>query len=320
MAETMISVKVAAKLLEADNIYSFKLVSLEGDTLPSFSAGSHVDVEIKPGLIRQYSLCNEPSASHFYQIAVLRDPQSRGGSIAIHDEVEVGSILRISAPKNHFELVHEAQNSILFAGGIGITPILCMAERLAMAGSEFRLHYCARAESAAAFTGRMRDSQFADRVEFHFDDGNKDQTLDIHTIFETSARDAHIYVCGPKGFIDFVASSAEQYGLPSEQIHFEHFAADPASASGDAFDILLSSSGKVIHVAEEQTALEALADAGIELDYSCEQGVCGTCVTRVLEGVPDHRDLYFNDEERRKNDQFLPCCSRSRSPRLVLDL
>lgn len=321
MSAGLLSVRVARKTVEAEGIASFELVSVDGAPLPAFAAGSHVDVELPGGPTRQYSLCNDPAESHRYLIAVLRDQASRGGSAGMHERVKEGDVLAISAPKNHFALAHDAQSHLLLAGGIGVTPLLCMAERLAHAGSEFQMHYCTRSPARTAFRERIAGSAFASRVAFHFDDGAADQKLDIAALLAAPRAGRHLYVCGPKGFMDAVLASARSQGWPEAQIHYEFFAADAAPKAGDgSFEVMLASSGRVITVAPDRSVVQALAEAGVSVATSCEQGVCGTCLTRVIEGEPDHRDLYLTPEEQAANDQFLPCCSRARSARLVLDL
>ena len=320
-ATATLSVRVAAKKAEAQDICSFELVEVSGRGLPAFSAGSHVDIHLGAGLTRQYSLCNDPAESHRYLIAVLRDPATRGGSLAMHDRVQVGDLLQISAPKNHFALAHDAQRHLLLAGGIGVTPILCMAERLAATGAEFEMHYCTRSLERTAFAGRIAAAPFAPRVQLHFDDGPAGQRFDIAARLATPEPGTHLYVCGPKGFMDAVLASARQQGWPESQLHWEFFAAEVASkATDESFEVQVASSGRVVVVPKNQTVVQALAAAGIEVPTSCEQGVCGTCITRVIEGIPDHKDLYFTPEEQAANDQFTPCCSRAKSARLVLDL
>ena len=317
-ATATLSVRVAAKKAEAQDICSFELVEVSGRGLPAFSAGSHVDIHLGDGLTRQYSLCNDPAESHRYLIAVLRDPATRGGSLAMHDSVQVGDLLQISAPKNHFALAHDAQRHLLLAGGIGVTPILCMAERLAATGAEFEMHYCTRSLERTAFAGRIAAAPFAPRVQLHFDDGPAGQRFDIAARLATPEPGTHLYVCGPKGFMDAVLASARQQGWPESQLHWEFFAAEVASkATDESFEVQVASSGRVVVVPKNQTVVQALAAAGIEVPTSCEQGVCGTC---IIEGIPDHKDLYFTPEEQAANDQFTPCCSRAKSARLVLDL
>jgi vanillate O-demethylase ferredoxin subunit len=316
-----LSVRVARKQVEAVDICTFELVSADASPLPAFSAGSHVDVQLPGGIARQYSLCNDPTESHRYVIAVLRDPQTRGGSRAMHDEVVEGQLLQISPPKNHFPLAHDARRHLLLAGGIGVTPILCMAERLANTGAEFEMHYCTRAPERTAFRQRIADAAFASRVHIHFDDGNAGQKLDIEALLAAPASGVHLYVCGPKGFMDAVLKAARASSWPEARLHTEYFAGEAAPSGADvAFDVQLASSGRIVRVPAGKTVISALAEAGVDVPFSCEQGVCGTCLTRVIKGTPDHRDLYLTPEEQAANDQFLPCCSRAKTPRLVLDL
>jgi vanillate O-demethylase ferredoxin subunit len=320
MESSCLKVRIARRVVEATDIVSLELAALEGAALPAFSAGAHIDVEIRPGLVRQYSLCNDPTESHRYLIAILRDPASRGGSIAVHDELAEGQVIRISAPRNHFPLV-QARRSLLFAGGIGVTPILCMAERLAQTGADFEMHYCARSADRAAFVERIARSGFADRVHLHFDDGDPAQKLDLAAVLDAADAETHLYVCGPGGFIDFVTEGARRRNWSSERMHHEYFGGQKIDTSADdEFEIRLASSGRIVKVPAARTVVAALRAAGVNVEISCEQGVCGTCLTRVLEGVPDHRDHYFTDEEKAANDVFLPCCSRAKSKLLVLDL
>lgn len=321
MSGASLRVRVARKAVEAEGISSFELVGADGAPLPAFSAGSHVDVSLPGGLTRQYSLCNDPTETHRYLIAVLRDTASRGGSRAMHDLVHEGDTLTISTPKNHFALAHEAESHLLLAGGIGITPLLCMAERLSNVGAAFQMHYCTRSRARTAFAERISASAFAPRVQFHHDDGPAGQRLDVAALLADRPAGRHLYVCGPQGFMDAVLGSARAGGWPPAQLHYEFFSADVAPVAGDAaFEVQLASSGRIVVVPADRSIVRALAEAGVTVATSCEQGVCGTCLTRVIEGVPDHRDLYLTPEEQAAGDQFLPCCSRSRSARLVLDL
>lgn len=315
-----LKVRVENKVCEADGICSFELLPVGGAELPGFEAGAHIDVHLRDGLVRQYSLCNPPHERHRYQIAVLREPASRGGSIAMHDEIEAGHIIAISAPKNHFPLA-PARRSLLFAGGIGVTPILAMAEALSGAGAEFEMHYSVRSPEREAFRERIAAAPFAAHVHVHYDSGDEAQKLAAARVLGAPDAGTHIYVCGPKGYIDHVLGAAEALGWPPAQVHREYFSAAPVDPVGDtAFDVKLASSGQVITIPAGRTVVEVLAANGIDIPVSCEQGVCGTCLTRVLDGVPDHRDVYLTDEERAANDQFTPCCSRSKSAVLSLDL
>lgn len=307
--------------MEALDVCTFELVDVNGGPLPAFSAGSHVDVNLPNGMTRQYSLCNDPAEHHSYLIAVLKDQGSRGGSRAMHELVNEGDILSISPPKNHFPLAREAGRSVLLAGGIGVTPILCMAERLAIDGADFEMHYCTRSKERTAFVARIQASDFAPKVQFHFDDGDPGQKLDLATLLTPRSPDTHLYVCGPKGFMDAVLSTARAQGWAEDHLHYEFFSAEVVKFESDgSFEVKLASSGRIVLVPKDKTVVQALAEVGVEVPTSCEQGVCGTCMTRVLEGEPDHRDMFLMPEEQAKNDQFLPCCSRAKSRRLTLDI
>lgn len=316
----MIDVLVVARHDEALDICSFELAAADASPLPAFSAGAHIDVHLANGLVRQYSLCNHPAERHRYLIGVLKDPASRGGSSSLHQQLEVGTRLLISAPRNLFALEHAARRSLLFAGGIGITPILSMAEQLAHSGADFQLHYCARSAQRAAFVQRLQASPFAERVSLHFDE-QPDTALDIAQALAGPRDDVHLYVCGPGGFMQHVLDNARAQGWKEQCLHREYFSAAPIDHSTDAsFAVKLASSGQVFQVPADRSVVQVLQDQGIEVPISCEQGICGTCLTRVLEGVPEHRDLFLTEDEQARNDQFTPCCSRARSPLLVLDL
>jgi vanillate O-demethylase ferredoxin subunit len=314
-------VKIARKFPVATDICAFELVHTDGAALPPFAAGAHIDVTLRDGLVRQYSLCNPPTESHRYRIAVRREANSRGGSIAMH-ALEEGGLLDIGEPKNHFPLHAQARHSLLLAGGIGITPILSMAEALDHADASFEMHYCTRSAARTAFRDRLAEARFAERVHLYFDDAQDGGRLQLGALLAQARADTHLYVCGPAGFIAAALDASKAAGWDDANVHREFFvgAGAPAQESGGAFQVKLSSTGRVIDVAPEVTVVAALAQAGIEVPTSCEQGVCGTCLTRVLSGEPDHRDVYLMDDEKAANDRFLPCCSRSKSPMLVLDL
>ncbi|RUR31222.1 PDR/VanB family oxidoreductase [Vreelandella nanhaiensis] len=313
-------VEVIARYDEALDIVVFELADPHGRELPAFSAGAHIDVRVKDGVIRQYSLCNHSDERDRYLIGVLRDPASRGGSSAMHDEIQIGDLVQISAPKNHFPL-KPAQRIVLLAGGIGITPLLCMAERLAHTDGAFELHYCTRSRERTAFYQRLVEADFAAQVHFHFDDGEPSQHLNLDTLLGQPDADTRVYVCGPKGFIDAVMTTCKANGWPNDQVHTEYFSGAEIDSSQDgSFEVRIASSGESFTVPADKTVHQVLSENGIEVMVSCEQGVCGTCLTRVLEGEPDHRDLYLEDHEHAANDQFTPCCSRSKSKVLVLDL
>ncbi|MBN3801469.1 oxidoreductase [Paraburkholderia sp. Ac-20336] len=313
---------ITRKLPLATDICLFELSSADSEPLPPFSAGAHIDVHVD-GFTRQYSLCNSPAERGVYQIGVLRDPASRGGSIAMH-AYAAGATLEISEPRNHFPLDAHAKHTILLAGGIGITPILCMAMELLDTGRSFELHYCTRELARAAFLDRLAQAGLKEHSHLYFDSDAAEQRIDLQAVLAQPDQDTHVYVCGPAGFIDAVLGTATNAGWPAANLHREYFGArqevEGSSDSNVAFQVSLASSGKLVEVPAGTTVVEALRTCGIEVPVSCEQGVCGTCLTRVLAGEPDHRDVYLTDEERAANDQFLPCCSRSKTPVLVIDL
>lgn len=316
-----LTLRLTRRRVEAADICTFELSDPKGRPLPPFSAGSHVNVHVQPGLIRSYSLCNDPRETHRYLIGVLRVPDSRGGSRAMHETLQEGALVEVGVPNNRFPLEHSARRHLLLAGGIGVTPILSMAEHLAATDADFRMHYCARSRERTAFLERIRSSTFAARVSFHFDDGPPDQRFDAASVLAHPDVDTHLYVCGPGGFMDAVITTARSSGWPEANIHREYFKGGSQSpALNVPFDVKVASTGRIIRVPAEKSALAALREAGVELQSSCAQGVCGTCMTRLLAGEPDHRDLYLTTEERARNDRFLPCCSRSAGGMLIVDL
>jgi vanillate O-demethylase ferredoxin subunit len=317
----MLEVSVTRKADEAEGICSFELCAVDGSTLPAFEAGAHIDIHIADGLTRQYSLCNDPKERHRYLISVLNDPNSRGGSRAMHEQVRSGQTLTISAPRNLFPLDRLARRHLLFGGGIGITPMLAMAWELSHQGADFELHYCFRSSERAAFVKLLAQTPFAGRIRLHDDSGSPMQKLDAPALLATPDAGTHLYVCGPGGFMNHILEAAQHAGWSQDCVHKEFFAAAPVDQSADTpFEVELARSGQVFRIPAERTVFEVLDEAGIEIESSCEQGVCGTCVTRVLAGIPEHRDQFLTLAEQAANDRFTPCCSRARSSRLVLDL
>lgn len=314
----MLDLMIRGLRLEAPGILGLELVAADGAPLPAFEAGAHLDLHLPGGLARPYSLCNAPGETHRYCLAVLLDPASRGGSRAVHEQLRVGQRLTTSAPRNLFPLVAESSRSLLFAGGIGITPILAMAQALAARGDTFELHYCVRSRRLAAFIDWLEASPFAAHVHLHADDGPT--PFDAPALLR-DAGDAHLYVCGPGGFMEHVLGCARTAGWDETRLHREYFAA-PVQPAGDAraFEVRLARSGLTLQVPAERSVAQVLDDAGVCIPLACEQGICGTCLTRVLDGEPEHRDSFLTDAERARNDQFTPCCSRARSACLVLDL
>jgi len=316
-----LQLRVARKSMEAGGVAAFELRSPDGVELPAFTAGAHVDVFLRDGLVRQYSLCNAPHERDRYVLGVQRKADSRGGSIAMHDEVHEGSVVGIGLPRNLFPMV-PARRSLLFGAGIGITPLLSMAEALHTRGEDFELHYSARSPEQAAFRAQLAAAAYADRVRFHFSAGPGANRLELPPLLSTPDPEARLYVCGPTGYIDDITAFASAHGWRGDQVCVERFGAAPvASVDGEQpFDVVLARSGRRFTIAPGQAIHEVLLDAGVDVPLSCEQGVCGTCLTRVLAGVPDHRDSFLDASEHARNDCMTVCCSRARSPELVLDL
>jgi vanillate monooxygenase ferredoxin subunit len=320
-----LTVSINKRQQEASGIVSLELVDPYGRDLPPFTAGAHIDVQVAPGVVRQYSLFNAPAERHRYCIAVLNQHDGRGGSRLVHETLHEGDAVAISAPRNAFPLVEAGGHAVLVAGGIGVTPILSMAQRLAALDRSFELHYCARSRTCAAFIDRLAQGEFGDRVHFHFDDEPHAPRFDIDALLHASqAPDAHLYVCGPGGFMDRVVDAASAC-WPEHAVHLERFSprvlqAASAAATERAFRVVLARSGATLDVPADQTILGVLQQHGVAVPVSCEQGVCGTCLVDVLDGEPDHRDSYLTDTERRANQQITVCCSRSRSAVLTLDL
>ena len=309
---------IRGRKVEATGIISFEILSADERPLPAFSAGSHIDINIAPQVVRQYSMLNAPSERGRYVFAVLLDPNSRGGSRGVHELFHDGQRVEISPPRNNFPLVETAAYTVFLAGGIGITPLLSMAHRLTALGRPFDFHYCARSRDRAAFVETLLASDFADRVHLHFDDGPAEQTLQFDRDVGKPSPGKHLYVCGPSGFMDYIVGQAKVDGW-TDNIHLEYFKA-AIDTTGNSFVVVAAKSGREVEVPEGVTIFEALLNIGIEIPISCEQGICGTCLTDVIEGIPEHRDMYLTEEEKASNAQMTPCCSRSLSPRLVLNL
>lgn len=315
-----LAVRVAAIRDEAVDIRSFELVSADGNPLPAYTAGSHIDVQLKPGLTRQYSLCGAPGDFARYLIAVKREADSRGGSAAMH-ALKVGDTLTIGAPRNNFPLFPTASHHLLIAGGIGVTPFLSMAQELNAAGASFELQYFTRSIEHTAFHERLSGPGLREKVAFHYALDPDRVRAYLRRLLWQRKPDAHLYLCGPRSFMDLVETVAAAT-WPPDAVHLEYFAADPSSLSGprESFEVMVASTGATYSVPAEKSIVQVLAENGIDIPVSCEQGVCGTCLTGVIEGDPDHRDVFLNNDEKNRCDRMLLCVSRARSPRITLDL
>jgi ferredoxin-NADP reductase len=315
----LIDVRVHAIGAEAEGIFSFDLRPVGGSDLPPFSAGSHINLFLRNALERSYSLINPTHETHRYMIAVAKAPQSTGGSEYMCEAVMVGDMLRIAEPRNNFALDETAKSSVLFAGGIGITPIWSAVQRLEEIGKPWKLFYAARTRQRMAFLSKLLELQanYPDRLYLTFDQEPGYSMLDLPLIIKSQVSGTHFYCCGPAGMLRaFEAAAAD---LDPAIVHIERFSSAMPPAKG-GFEICLAKSGRSFFVPPDKTILEVLLSEGLQINRSCMQGVCGTCETYVLEGLPDHRDSVLSKRERDSNKVMMICCSGARSDKLVLDL
>lgn len=316
----MFDLLIRAIRFEAPRIHSFELASPAGDALPAFEPGAHIDLHLPGGLVRSYSLLGadegEGAGRRAWRIAVQHDLASRGGSRLVHERLHVGDLVAVDGPRNNFRLEEGARHSVLMAGGIGITPIGAMVRRLAQLGRSWTLHYAVRDRRTAAFAEEL--TALGDHVHLHVDDEAGGRLLDIAGIVAAAPAGAHLYCCGPLPMLAaFEAATAE---IPGERVHVEYFTAKAPPATSGGFVVELARSGRSIEIPAGESILEAVLDLGIDVPNSCREGVCASCETRVLEGVPDHRDLVLTREEQAANTTMMICCSGSKTERLVLDL
>lgn len=313
----MINVIVSEKSALTDTICRLKLNATKGLKLPKATPGSHIDVHLPNGSVRQYSLCSELDAQD-YEIAVLNEPQGRGGSAYVHASLKVGDSLSISEPKNLFPLDVTANKTLLIAAGVGITPILTMAEHLLQQGADFSLHYCTKSSEQTAYIARIKNSGLAAFSHFHFSQSCR---INLQEVITAAQSDLHLYVCGPAAFNDAVIECANAKNWQPANIHREYFSAAPIDHSSDgSFEIEINSNGQILSVPADQSMLDVLEDHGYFIPMACAEGVCGTCITSLLSGQADHKDVFMTAEEHAKMDQITPCCSRAKSARLKLDL
>lgn len=317
-APPTLPVQVADVRAEARDVITLELRALGGGPLPAFEPGAHLDLHLPNGLVRQYSLTNDWRESDRYVIGVGRAEKGRGGSDYVHANIRAGVQLKISAPRNNFPLDPEAGSFLFIAGGIGVTPILAMVRWCDANQKDWRLIYAARSRQRAAFYEELC-ALGGDRVHFHFDD-ECGQVLDASQAISAWTEGQGIYCCGPEPLMAAVKSLTER--LPSGAVRFEWFTAPAVDEQldSDAFSVRLARTGTELQVPPNKSILEVLEEHGIEHPFSCREGLCGTCQTNVCEGEPDHRDYVLTDEERESGKTMMVCCSRSKSPVLVLDL
>lgn len=309
-----LNVEVSGVRTVAEGVVEITMVSQDGGALPSWLPGAHVELQLANGLKRQYSLCGDPDATGGYTIAVLREPAGRGGSDFIHRHVRTGAPLRISSPRNLFPL-ETADRYVLIAGGIGITPLLAMVRELDRRKSDWRLFYGGRSRASMAFVDTL--AEFGDRVAIHPQD--ECGLLPLERMIGNPIQDQLVYCCGPASLIDAVSKIGTRW--PINPVHCERFGpAASVELDSSAFEIQLHRSGDVLQVPADMSILDVLEGHGIQVPSSCRQGTCGTCEVGIVSGEVDHRDSILTEDERLSNESLFVCCSRAKSPRLVLDV
>lgn len=316
----LLPVKVLARTGVSDRAVLLHLGAIDGSRLPVFAAGSHVDLHIRGGMVRQYSLVGDPSDVDTYSICVQHEADGRGGSRAVHETIHVGSQLDVSAPRSSFALQATTARTILVGGGIGLTPLVSMAEKLHRDRSEFEFHVYARDRSSLPLADHLDARPWADAVDQHFSaTGDSFRTAGPRAL-DVGTPGGAVYVCGPPEFIELARSRALSGGWSPAQIHVEQFVAARTAKAGASFDVVASSTGETIPVGAEQSIADALESRGYETYRSCGQGFCGSCVVGVRAGIPDHRDDFQSDAQHATNTLINTCVSRSLSATLELDV
>ena len=300
----------------ADGINLFEFRNAGGSELPQFSAGAHITIHVPNGMLRKYSLCNDPTERDRYQVAVRREVNGRGGSCSLIDDVKAGDELTVVAPVNDFGLPPRAQDFLFIAGGIGVTPMMAMIRQVVAEGKRFRLYYCTRSPETTAFREELNAPQFKDMVTIHYDQGDPSRSLDLRPILAERKNREHLYCCGPRPLMEAVRAMTDHWSPTA--VHFEAFSEAETHKPGDRpFKVRLVRSGTVLDVSTSTTILEVLREHGLEVPSSCETGTCGTCRTKLLAGEADHRDLVLAEHERK--DTIMICVSRARGDEITID-
>jgi phthalate 4,5-dioxygenase reductase subunit len=300
----------------ADGINLIEFRHPADQSLPEFSAGAHITIKVPNGLLRKYSLCNDPAERDRYQVAVKREANGRGGSADLVDTVKAGDELMVAPPVNDFGLPQRAQDFLFIAGGIGITPIMAMIQEVQKQGKRFRLFYCTRSPETTAFADELSKPEFEGKVIIHHDQGDPACALDLKPILAERKNREHLYCCGPRPLMEAVRHLTDHWS--STAVHFEAFSEAETHKAGDKpFKVRLARSGRLLDVPVTKTILEVLRENGLEVPSSCETGTCGTCRTKLMAGVADHRDLVLADHER--GDTIMICVSRALSDEITID-
>jgi phthalate 4,5-dioxygenase reductase subunit len=300
----------------ASGIHLLEFRDPDGKLLPEFSAGAHIAVRVPNGLLRKYSLCNNPAERERYQIAVKRESNGRGGSCSLIDSVKAGDEITVTAPVNDFALPQRAQDFLFIAGGIGVTPMMAMIRQVMAEGKRFRLFYCSRSPETTAFRDELSAPEFKDKVVIHYDEGDASRSLDLRPILAERKNREHLYCCGPRPLMEAVRAMTDHWSPTA--VHFEAFSeAETHKVDDKPFKVRLARSGDVLEVPTDKTILEVLRAHGLDVPSSCETGTCGTCRTKLLAGEADHRDLVLAEHERR--DTIMICVSRARTADITID-
>lgn len=317
---SLFKVRVSEIIEDTPDIKSFRLTRLDGRPFDPYQPGAHIDVTGPSALTRQYSLVSNPDEPETYRIAVKREPESRGGSAVLH-QLQVGDVLEISQPRNLFEVATDADKHLLVAAGIGVTPLVSMAYHLKRRGESFEFHYFARSREQAAFVDLLeRKDFFGEKVYFHFGVPREDQPEVLERTLRGLTPRSHLYVCGPQGFMEAI----ERLTTPlvgEDNFHVEHFEGSlPTATTQDTpFEVELDT-GEVFEIPAGVSIVDVLRENGIDVETSCQEGICGTCVNAVLDGIPDHRDNCLSKSEKAADNQMALCVSRARTPRLLIEL
>lgn len=305
---------------EAENIHSYTFVSPETTPLPSFTAGAHVEVFLGNGQSRCYSLFNSPEGAGEYKVAIAKSPNGKGGSKYFHESARVGQLYQVSYPRNNFQLVSDTQETVLIAGGIGITPLLSMASYLEDIGRPWKLYYRARTRKALALLDKEFFRKNAEKIQIILDDEEMEQERAgfFDRILDAHGNQLHYYCCGPNPMLTSFMEATEH--LPSAQVHYEYFSSQAESAREGGFTVVLQKSNQQIQVGPGQTILDSLLGNHITVPYSCREGICGACEVPVLSGDPEHRDSILTPSEKAAGKSIFVCCSGCKGDTLVLDL
>jgi phthalate 4,5-dioxygenase reductase subunit len=312
----MLSLRVMRNDKIADGIHILEFRDAGGQPLPEFSAGAHIAIQAPNGLLRKYSLCNDPAERDRYLVAIKREANGRGGSCNLIDNTKAGDELMVAPPVNDFGLPPRAQDFLFIAGGIGITPIMAMIREVLRQGKRFRLFYCSRSPETTAFLDELSAPEFKDQVTIHYDQGDPARSLDLKPVLAERKNREHLYCCGPRPLMEAVRAMTDHWS--STAVHFEAFSeAETHKPTDKPFRLRLARSGEVLDVPTTKTILEVLRDRGLEVPSSCETGTCGTCRTKLVAGEADHRDLVLAEHERA--DTIMICVSRAKSDEITID-